>query len=1388
MRGRGIYVPIIGDPRSLFQALRAGRIAAIDFGVSTEKSGLAAANGMKKAHVAADVLAVDMKKVAIAAEKSAAVQVKAELSRTARLKKEIVIFNEMAAAAKRGSREQVLAANLSARAQRDLSYSMGITSRESMRLQRTSGGANNELNRGFRGALAGSGAFRALGRSLAFASGGFLIFASAASFLRNSVDAARQNLKTQRSLQAQYRASGQDLSQYRKQIVDTINKQSQLGGFTRDELTQAFVVAYRQIGNTTNALRVMADAEGVARGRNLPLWTAVLGLTKAYGGQSTALRRLGILVPTHAKGLQVLTYVERKFAGQLAANTTAAERFHASLYNLEEGAGKVLLPTITSLQNKFAAWAGNTQNQLFLQQQLRQILDGVGGSIKFVYTVTSALVGLFGGWKNAIVLVAGAWLGLKAKAVVAAVAIRATNLKAAFDTAKAWQAARAVQIAATEGTVAANAVADAAIVAETEASALAASAAWRAALLSTGIGALAVIAGSAAAYVFTHWNGVKGLFTGPDGLEVEVTKLTQDFYDLGRAAGKSGELAQAKLGAAQAKVNLDQARTGVQAAKAAELAARGTKQHADAVDNLRLAVQQLATAQGALADATGNVGTAAVGQRKKIAELVNEFRHVAQATYVATHNEPGVGADNTGGGKFTGVPHMNVGAYVKELQAAIDKGVSPQVYQILSGLQTIALTKKNGLPRKLTSFDIPTGRDVKFVVTTVLNDKGKVVDLVKLFSKSHTLAAQLMLPGLEFLNPRPPTSPGAATPPPSIFDKGVQPIKDFQKWMDHQFALLAAIASSTTSQADDLKVAREEQAAIRAAIREHQLHGKELIAAYQELGVLNSTLAGDVKKATDFGTRFANKFALGIAKASASAGGGDDVAIAKAAHAWVQSLISSGKLNRTQLTDAYNELANLNSQLASAAKTSADKAKQARDNLASKVDAALSQIGALFNGPILSPTSAQIKQQLGVLPPTTKTITRDLAAQNADTAAWLKDINKLRKEGASKQLIQELIQAGPDQAAYVHQLATSSKAQIQKYFKEFAQRVKLGREIATVKMTAKNVDLLAQNVTFTHKGKGMQTGGPVGGSGRGDTVPAMLEPGELVVSRAGIGRLAAMLGISRNAAELHALASGRRRRTGPPWHDEGPKYYRDAYHFFKPWATAGPYRTHLSDGQESHFRRWVSRHNVPFDPRARIADYDMRGFWAHGGKWAGGNTHFPDTWKTPYDTTFSRESRYARKGNPFDWRGNKLVNIHTGRVIFSPLGHGGIATRAIAALIGESGPEAVLPLGGSRARPAIATLAGGIAAALGRMPAMSSPRPLGRVTLRANTVLLRADAVYLGGPGGRGNDRGGSMSELILKLDSDVLARATLPRHQRYAKRQVVQVRGRRGGQVLALG
>lgn len=108
------------------------------------------------------------------------------------------------------------------------------------------------------------------------------------------------------------------------------------------------------------------------------------------------------------------------------------------------------------------------------------------------------------------------------------------------------------------------------------------------------------------------------------------------------------------------------------------------------------------------------------------------------------------------------------------------------------------------------------------------------------------------------------------------------------------------------------------------------------------------------------------------------------------------------------------------------------------------------------------------------------------------------------------------------------------------------------------------------------------------------------------------------------------------------------------------------FETQLPLGQEMAFRAWVRQNHIPFDPNSKTPDYDMRGFWqalankdpraARAVDPNDGKLHFPDTWKTPYDVTFSRESKYADQSAP-RWNDQGDLVAPDGRVMWSDKNH-----------------------------------------------------------------------------------------------------------------------------------
>jgi hypothetical protein len=262
-----------------------------------------------------------------------------------------------------------------------------------------------------------------LGRSLAFASGGFLLFASGGQFIRTSLGAAKDALVTQRQLGAQFKADGKSLAVYRGQVDATGNRLSLLAGFTKTELAQSLTTILRGTKNVSAALRDEAIAANIARGTHKGLAIVSVAVGKAAAGSTTSLRRLGIQLPKGTTGLQALAIAAQKFAGQAKAGTTEQERFRAVLTNSEIIIGNALLPTLEKYLLSGAKWLTQMNESGRLQKDVTSAVHGVSDAFQAAKAIISPVIGAFrllgkisGGTENEVKLLGTAFLILEGRA------------------------------------------------------------------------------------------------------------------------------------------------------------------------------------------------------------------------------------------------------------------------------------------------------------------------------------------------------------------------------------------------------------------------------------------------------------------------------------------------------------------------------------------------------------------------------------------------------------------------------------------------------------------------------------------------------------------------------------------------------------------------------------------------------------------------------------------------------------------------------------------------------------------------------------------------------------------------------------------------------------
>lgn len=157
---------------------------------------------------------------------------------------------------------------------------------------------------------------------------------------------------------------------------DWISKQGQLLGVADDELRPALASLSRVTYDLEESQRAASLAMDIAAGTGKPLETVTNALSKAYGGNLTALAKLDPSLRDMIKGGATLEEVMAALGGtfggaaQEAANTAEGgfKRLSLSLSETKESIGAALLPIVEKalpILQKFATWAQNNPN-LFL--------------------------------------------------------------------------------------------------------------------------------------------------------------------------------------------------------------------------------------------------------------------------------------------------------------------------------------------------------------------------------------------------------------------------------------------------------------------------------------------------------------------------------------------------------------------------------------------------------------------------------------------------------------------------------------------------------------------------------------------------------------------------------------------------------------------------------------------------------------------------------------------------------------------------------------------------------------------------------------------------------------------------------------------------------------
>jgi hypothetical protein len=347
--------------------------------------------GLKGAEKASTQFAAE---VTVSSKKVVDAQIAASVKTQARLREQITLYRQVAASAERGSAEQIAASRLAADAQNRLQRELGQTSVSYGRASESVSHFERELSKSVRGALSGTGVFKGLTRSLAFASGGYLAFRGVTESIQKTIEVAQGAAVAERSLATQMRATGESFKDNQAKIEQAENSLAKYG-FTSDDSAKALTILDRATGSITRSMGLQLGVANLARAKNIDLAAAAAVVAKVFGGQETALRRAVPGLDKQAHGLELIAEAYAKLRGQAAAATTPSEKFSAVLFDTEKIIGTALLPVMNKYLDSVSKWLDKANRTGEIQRDAAAGVGVLKDAISVLKTAVDGLKGAF---------------------------------------------------------------------------------------------------------------------------------------------------------------------------------------------------------------------------------------------------------------------------------------------------------------------------------------------------------------------------------------------------------------------------------------------------------------------------------------------------------------------------------------------------------------------------------------------------------------------------------------------------------------------------------------------------------------------------------------------------------------------------------------------------------------------------------------------------------------------------------------------------------------------------------------------------------------------------------------------------------------------------------
>jgi hypothetical protein len=192
--------------------------------------------------------------------------------------------------------------------------------------------------------------------------------------LRDASKAAVEDTKSQALLAQQLRNTTGATDSQISAVEQSISAMQLSASVADDVLRPAFAQLVRATGDLGTATKLTQLALDVSAGTGRDLGAVSIALSRAYGGNTTALSRLGIKAQ---EGVNIFDQLQTQFGGaaEAAAQNDPYQRLTVIFGEIQEKIGIALLPELNKLADFFASPAG--QKELTGYANLMKELAGV---------------------------------------------------------------------------------------------------------------------------------------------------------------------------------------------------------------------------------------------------------------------------------------------------------------------------------------------------------------------------------------------------------------------------------------------------------------------------------------------------------------------------------------------------------------------------------------------------------------------------------------------------------------------------------------------------------------------------------------------------------------------------------------------------------------------------------------------------------------------------------------------------------------------------------------------------------------------------------------------------------------------------------------------------